>query len=196
MIKSLCVFCGSNPGQGDDYLTAARDLGTALARRGIALVYGGGSVGLMGAVANATLRVGGRAIGVIPKSLWDMEVGHRSLSDLHIVESMHERKAMMAELADAFMVLPGGIGTLEEFFEIWTWAQLDFHRKPVGVLDVGGYYGGLFTFLDHMVQQGFLKPQHRGRVLVDQDPRALLNSLGNWQAPETPADKWLDLERT
>jgi len=193
-MNSLCVFCGSSPGKDDVYLEAARGLGRLLAKRGITLVYGGGSVGLMGAVANATLREGGRAVGVIPKSLWDLEVGHRALSDLHIVETMHDRKAMMAELSDAFLVLPGGIGTLEEFFEIWTWGQLGIHHKPFGVLDVNGYYAGLFGFLDGMVGQGFLKPQHRAMVGVDTDPEALLDALAGYAPPKT--DALLDLAKS
>lgn len=193
-MNSLCVFCGSSPGLGDDYLEEARALGRLLARRRITLVYGGGSIGLMGAVANATLREGGHAIGVIPKSLWDKEVGHRALSDLYIVESMHERKAKMAELADGFLVLPGGIGTLEEFFEVWTWGQLGIHAKPFGVLDVKGYYGGLFGFLDTMVAQRFLKPEQRAMVAVSTDAEALIDRLAACRAPE--AETWLDLART
>jgi len=193
-MQSLCVFCGSSPGAGDEYLNVARATGRLLARRGITLVYGGGSVGLMGAIANATLREGGRAVGVIPKSLWDMEVGHRALSDLFIVETMHERKAKMAELADGFLVLPGGIGTLEEFFEVWTWGQLGIHAKPFGVLDVNGYYRGLFDFLDGMVGQGFLKPEQRAMVQVSTDANALIDALAGYAAPETV--KVMEMERT
>jgi len=193
-MQSLCVFCGSSPGAGDEYLNVARAMGRLLARRGITLIYGGGSVGLMGAIANATLREGGRAVGVIPKSLWDMEVGHRALSDLFIVETMHERKAKMAELADGFLVLPGGIGTLEEFFEVWTWGQLGIHAKPFGVLDVNGYYSGLFDFLDTMVGQGFLKAEQRGMVKLSSDPDALIDALAGYAAPELA--KVMEMERT
>ena len=192
-MKSICVFCGSSPGQGDEYLNAARQLGALLARRGITLIYGGGSVGLMGAIANATLRAGGKAVGVIPKFLWDQEVGHRALTDLHIVETMHERKALMAELSDTFITLPGGIGTLEEFFEVWTWGQLGIHNKPFGVLDVGGFYSGLFGMLDHMTQQGFLKAKHREMVRVSADAKELLKALAEYQPPET--ETWVDLAR-
>jgi len=192
-MTSLCVFCGSSPGTDDLYLETARSLGRLLAKRGITLVYGGGSIGLMGAVANATLRDGGTAVGVIPKTLWDKEVGHRALTDLHIVETMHERKALMAELSDGFLVLPGGIGTLEEFFEVWTWGQLGIHHKPVGVLDVNGYYSGLFGFLDTMVGQGFLKASHRAMVQVSSDPGSLLDGLAAYQPPAV--DAWLDLTR-
>ncbi len=148
------------------------------------MVYGGGSIGLMGAVANATLRAGGRAVGVIPRQLWDQEVGHRALSDLFIVDSMHERKAKMAELADGFVVLPGGIGTLEEFFETWTWSQLGIHAKPIGILDVNGYWSGLFEFLDRMIVTGFLKPEHRALVQLSSDPEALLDATAAWASAQ------------
>ncbi len=161
-----------------------------MAEQGITLIYGGGSVGLMGAVANAALRVGGKAVGIIPRHLWNKEVGHRGLSDLFIVDSMHERKAMMAEMSDGFIVLPGGIGTLEEFFEIWTWGQLGIHGKPFGILDVNGYWKHLFNFLDVMTSEGFLKTDHRSMVKIADDPAALLESLAGYVAP--PADSWLD----
>ncbi len=194
IMTSLCVFCGSSPGKDDDYLNAARHLGQLLAEREITLIYGGGSVGLMGAVANATLRAGGRAVGVIPRHLWNKEVGHRGLSDLFIVDSMHERKAKMAEMSDGFIILPGGIGTLEEFFEIWTWCQLGIHSKPFGVLDVNGYWKHLLTFLDVMTGEGFLKPDHRSMVQIARDPAALIESLASSTPPLS--DGLLDLARS
>lgn len=191
IMKSLCIFCGSSPGQGEHYLTAARQLGQLLAQRGITLVYGGGSIGLMGAAANACMAAGGQVIGIIPRHLQRKEVGNPDLTTLHVVDSMHERKAMMADLSDGFIVLPGGIGTLEEFFEVWTWGQLGIHGKPFGVLDVGGYYQGLFSFLDGMVEQGFLKPAHRAMVRTATDPQSLLDALAGYVAPH--GDKWLEM---
>lgn len=193
-MRAVCVFCGSNPGANPAFLDQARAVGRLLAERGVTLVYGGGSVGLMGAAADAAMAAGGKVVGVIPKHLWDREVGHRDLSELHIVETMHERKAKMAELSDGFLILPGGIGTLEEFFEIWTWGQLGLHKKPFGVLNVDGYYSGLFGFLDTMTEQGFLHPNQRAMVQVSPDPDALLAALAQYQPPEVK--KWLDLERT
>lgn len=178
MIRSLCVFCGSNTGSDPRFAAVARDFGALMAKEGIALVFGGGSVGLMGVVADAVLAGGGKAIGVIPRALWDREVGHRNLSELHIVESMHERKAMMASLSDAFVALPGGLGTLEEIFEVWTWAQLGIHAKPVAFLDVGGFYTPLLEFLDRGVDAGFIRPQYRALAIVDTDGVTLLRRLG------------------
>ncbi|MFP5246901.1 MAG: TIGR00730 family Rossman fold protein, partial [Thermoanaerobaculia bacterium] len=160
-MQRICVFCGSNKGSDPAYLDAARNLGTLFAREGIALVYGGGSVGLMGELADAVLHAGGEVIGVIPHALWAREVGHRGLTDLRIVDTMHERKAMMADLADAFIALPGGLGTLEEIFEIWTWAQLGLHAKPVGFLDVNGFYTPLMQFLERAARERFLRDEHR-----------------------------------
>lgn len=177
IMNSLCVFCGSSPGKDDDYLTAARSLGQLFAKRKLTLVYGGSSIGLSGAVANATLRAGGRAVGVIPKYLWDIESGHRGLSDLFLVDTMDQRKAQLAEMADGFIVLPGGLSTLEEFFEIWSWRQLELHTKPIGVLDIKGYWSGLFHFLDTMVTEGFLKPEHRTMVRIANDPARLLDAM-------------------
>jgi uncharacterized protein (TIGR00730 family) len=177
VIRSVCVFCGSNTGDDPRFAAAARDFGALLAKEGIALVYGGGHVGLMGVLADAVLANGGKAIGVIPRALWDREVGHRGLTELHIVETMHERKAMMASLADAFVALPGGLGTLEEIFEVWTWAQLGLHAKPVGFLDVSGYFGPLLEFLDRGVDAGFIRAQYRAAAIVDADPAALLERL-------------------
>lgn len=189
MIHRICVFCGSNSGSGKGYAEAARELGALFAREGIALVYGGGSVGLMGELADAVLSAGGEVIGVIPHALWAREVGHRGLTDIRIVDTMHERKAMMADLADAFIALPGGLGTLEEIFEVWTWAQLGEHGKPCGLLNVNGYYDPLLAFLDHIVAQKFLSAKHRDMVLVEREPRPLLDRLSDYRSPDVP--KWL-----
>ena len=194
VIRRICVFCGSNPGSDPVYVDAARQLGRLFARDGIGLVYGGGSVGLMGEVADAVLHSGGEAIGVIPHALWAREVGHRGLTDLHIVETMHERKAMMADLADAFIALPGGLGTLEEIFEIWTWAQLGLHEKPVGFLDINGFYTPLLQFLDRAVRERFLKEPHRAIAMVDADPERLLQKFDDWQPPRV--EKWITRDET
>ena len=194
MIQSLCVFCGSNEGNDPAAAVAARDLGRLLAESETTLVYGGGRVGLMGVIADAVLAAGGRAVGVIPRNLLDREVGHRGLTRMHVVESMHERKALMASLSDAFVALPGGLGTLEEIFEVWTWGQLGIHRKPIGFLDVSGYYAALMTFLDHAVTLGFIRPQHRSAAIVDSEPKRLLERLRRHQPPEV--QKWLDLQQT
>ena len=194
MIRSLCVFCGSNTGTNPRFAAVARELGALMAKEGIALVFGGGSVGLMGVVADAVLAGGGKAIGVIPRALWDREIGHRNLSELHVVESMHERKAMMASLADAFVALPGGLGTLEEIFEVWTWAQLGIHAKPVAFLDAEGFYGPLLEFLDSAVDAGFVRPKYRGIAIVDSDPAALLLKLGEYEPPIV--EKWIKASET
>jgi uncharacterized protein (TIGR00730 family) len=194
MIRRVCVFCGSNRGSEAVYVEAARQLGALFAREGIALVYGGGSVGLMGELADAVLHAGGEVIGVIPHALWAREVGHRGLTDLRIVETMHERKAMMADLADAFIALPGGLGTLEEIFEIWTWAQLGLHAKPVGFLDVNGYYRPLMQFLDRAVRERFMREEHRAIALIDIDPAALLKRFESWQPPRV--EKWITRDET
>jgi uncharacterized protein (TIGR00730 family) len=173
----LCVFCGSSFGASPLYADAARELGRRLVRRGIGLVYGGGDVGLMGVVADAVLAAGGPVWGVIPRALADREVAHRQLTSLEIVGSMHERKARMAELADAFLALPGGLGTLDEWFEVWTWAQLGIHAKPLGMLNVAGYFDPLLAFVDRTVDEGFVSPRHRGLVSVDGDPERLLDRL-------------------
>ena len=194
IIGRVCVFCGSNAGSDPAYVEAARGLGQLLAREGVALVYGGGSVGLMGELADAVLHAGGEAIGVIPHALWAREVGHRGLTDLHIVETMHERKAMMADLADAFIALPGGLGTLEEIFEIWTWAQLGLHAKPLGFLDVNGFFTPLMQFLDRAVRERFLKPPHRAIAFLDSDPERLLRRFDSWRPPKV--EKWITREET
>ncbi len=185
-LASVCVFCGSSPGVRPIYAEAADGFGTALARAGIRLVYGGGNVGLMGRVADAVLAAGGEAVGVIPRFLMNREVGHHGLTELHVVETMHERKALMAKLSDAFAVLPGGIGTFEELFEVWTWRQLGLHPKPCGVLNVGGYYDRLTEFLDVAVTEGFLQPGHREALTVETDPATLLAALSGGPRPEKP----------
>lgn len=182
-MRRICVFCGSSPGRHPEYREAAARLGRHLAHEGKGLVYGGASIGLMGAVADAARQAGGEVIGVIPRSLVELEVAHHGLDDLRIVGSMHERKALMAELSDAFVALPGGIGTLEEIFEVWTWAQLGSHAKPCAFLNVRGFYDGLLGFLDHVVEDGFLKPVHRNMVLVENDPEALVAALRGYRAP-------------
>jgi uncharacterized protein (TIGR00730 family) len=193
-VRRVCVYAGSNAGARPEYADAARALGRELAGRGIGLVYGGGHVGLMGAIADAVLEAGGEAIGVIPRALMDRELGHRGLTELQVVGSMHERKARMEELADAFVALPGGIGTLEELVEIYTWSQLGIHAKPCGVLDVHGFYAALSGLLDHMVAEGFLREQHREVMLSDPDPASLLDRLAAWEPPAV--HKWLDLDRS
>jgi uncharacterized protein (TIGR00730 family) len=189
-IRRICVFCGSNPGASPVYAETARTLGETLARRGLGLVYGGGKVGLMGAVADGALAAGGEVVGVIPHALVVREVAHQGLTELRVVDSMHERKALMADLADGFLVLPGGIGTLEEFFEVWTWAQLGLHGKPIGLLDTAGYYAQLQGFLDHAVSERFLHPDHRSTVLVDADAGRLLDRMEGYVPPKVA--KWID----
>ena len=194
MIHRICVFCGSNMGASEVYAEAARGLGRLFAKQGIALVYGGGSVGLMGEVADAVLSAGGEVIGVIPHALWAREVGHRGLTDLRIVETMHERKATMADLSDAFIALPGGLGTMEEIFEIWTWAQLGLHEKPLGFLDVGGFYAPLMAFLDSAVRARFVKEPHRSIAMIDNDAESLLQRFEEWAPPRV--EKWITREET
>lgn len=185
----ICVFCGSSPGTDPNYLEQATALGALLAERGIGLVYGGASIGTMGAVADGALAAGGEVVGVIPEHLSRVEISHPGLTELHVVADMHERKAKMAALADGFLALPGGMGTLEELFEIWTWAQLGLHTKPLGLVDVGGFYRPLWTFVEHMVTEGFVRPQHRDLVSIDADPRVLLDSFAEY-TPTTDV-KWV-----
>jgi len=182
-LRRVCVFCGSSMGLKPAYAEAARAMGRLLASCGLCLVYGGGNIGLMGVLADAALAAGGEVIGIIPEALLKFEVGHPELAELRVVGSMHERKAMMADLADAFIALPGGIGTLEELFEVWTWAQLGLHPKPLGLLDVGGYFDHLHVFLDHMVAEGFLKERHRAMAQIADDPAVLLALLAEYKAP-------------
>jgi uncharacterized protein (TIGR00730 family) len=188
-MRRLCVFCGSSPGTSAIHADAARAMGTALADAGIALVYGGGAVGLMGVVADAVMATGGEVTGVIPKALADLEVAHHGLTRLHIVGSMHERKAMMADLSDGFIAMAGGIGTLEELFEIWTWGQLGDHDKPVALLNIGGFYDPLIRFLDTVVDAGFFKPRHRNMLVVADDPTALIGRMRNYAPPDL--GKWI-----
>ncbi|PTQ13412.1 TIGR00730 family Rossman fold protein [Sphingomonas oleivorans] len=188
-MKRLCVFCGSSPGFDSIHADAARELGTALARNGIGLVYGGGSVGLMGIVADAALLEGGEVIGVMPQALVDRELAHNGCNQFHITASMHERKAIMADLSDGFIALSGGIGTFEEMFEIWTWAQLGDHGKPVSLLNIGGFYDSLAAFLDGVVAQGFLRQEHRDMLLVEDEVDALLTRLADYQPPDL--GKWI-----
>jgi uncharacterized protein (TIGR00730 family) len=176
-MKSLCVYCGSSFGKDPVYTDAARMLAKEMVARDIGLVYGGGKVGLMGVIADEVLKLGGAAIGVIPQALFDKEVGHTGLTELHVVQNMHERKALMAELADGFVALPGGIGTLEELFEILTWAQLGFHQKPVGVLNVNGFYDGLIAFLNMQVTQGFVKDRQAALLLHEASSPVLLERM-------------------
>ncbi len=182
-MKRICVFCGSNTGANPAYREAAEALAGELAQRGIALVYGGGKVGLMGVLADCLLEAGGEAIGVIPEALFAKEVGHSGLTELHIVDTMHTRKAMMASLSDAFITLPGGFGTMEEFFEVLTWAQLGLHHKPCGLLNVDGYYDGLVALFDTFVDQKFARGEHLGFVQVESDPIRLIDRMENYTAP-------------
>jgi hypothetical protein len=177
LMKSLCVYCGSSFGNSSSYAGAARALATEMVKQDIGLVYGGGKVGLMGVIADEVLALGGKAVGVIPQALFDKEVGHSGLSELHVVQTMHERKALMAQLADGFAALPGGIGTLEELFEILTWAQLGFHQKPVGVLNVEGFYDGLIAFLQVQVKQGFVRDQQAALLLHEDTAPALISRM-------------------
>ncbi|MGP9819876.1 TIGR00730 family Rossman fold protein [Salinarimonas sp. NSM] len=193
-MNRICVFCGSNPGNDPAYRAAAVSLGETLASRGIGLVYGGASVGLMAVVADTVLARGGEVVGVIPQMLVDKEIAHHGLSELHVVESMHARKSRMADLSDGFVALPGGVGTLEELFEIWTWAQLGNHAKPVGLLDVAGFYDLLGRFLDHVVAQGFMREAHRGMLLRAEEPGALLDAFAAWTPPVV--HKWVERSQT
>jgi uncharacterized protein (TIGR00730 family) len=186
-LSRLCVFAGTGLGAHDDYRRAVASLGAELVRREISVVYGGASMGLMGVLADAVLEGGGEVVGVIPQALMRREIGHGGLDTLHVVDSMHERKALMAQLADAFVAVPGGLGTLEELFEVATWTQLGLHSKPVGVLNVRGYYDPLERVLDHAVGEGFLAPEHRAVIAFEDDPALLLDLLDRW---EMPAGKW------
>jgi uncharacterized protein (TIGR00730 family) len=189
-VQTLCVFCGSNSGASPAYAEAAASLGRLLARRGVTLVYGGGRVGLMGVLASAALAEGGRVIGVIPEALATRELAHDGVTELRVVSSMHERKALMSELSEGFIALPGGIGTLEEWFEVWTWSQLGFQPKPCGLLNVAGYYDHLLAFLDHMTGQRFLREPHRAMAIVEEEPERLLVRLASYRPSE--ATKWID----
>jgi uncharacterized protein (TIGR00730 family) len=189
-LKTICVYCGSSPGSREIYAENARALAETLVRRNIGLVYGGASIGLMGTVADHVLRLGGTAVGVIPEALMHKEVAHYRLTELHVTHSMHERKMRMAELSDGFIALPGGLGTLEELFEIWTWAQLGFHDKPCGLLNVEGYYDPLIAFLDHAVTEQFVRPSHRSMVMVESEPAKLLDRFADYRPPAVKT--WVD----
>lgn len=193
-MKAVCVFAGSSAGSRPAYADAARLLGVAIARRGAGLVYGGGGTGLMGVVADAVLENGGRVTGVIPAPLVDRELAHHGITALEIVGSMHERKARMADLADAFVALPGGLGTMEELMEIWTWAQLGIHSKPCGLVNAAGYYDQLAGMIDHMVEEGFVANTHRDLVLVDADPEGLMSRIERHVAPRLP--RWMEPRQT
>jgi uncharacterized protein (TIGR00730 family) len=191
-VRRICVYAGSNPGSHPVYADAARALAGTMAARGIGLVFGGGRVGLMGVLADTMLEAGGEAIGVMPQALIDREIGYTGLTELKVVGSMHERKALMAELSDAFVAVPGGIGTLEELIEVYTWSQLGIHSKPCGVLNVRGYYDHLAALLDHAVAEGFLRPQHRAVLSVADEPAGLLDRLAAFEPPTV--GKWLQLD--
>lgn len=188
ILRSICVFCGARPGHDPAHAAAAVTLGRTLAEQGIRLVYGGGAVGLMGIVADAALAAGGEVIGIIPQSLEHSEIGHSGLTRLEVVDGMHARKARMAELSDAFIALPGGLGTLEELFEVWTWGQLGYHQKPLGLLEVNDFFGKLCIFLDHLVSEGFVRSEHRAMLQSSSNAEALLQQLRDWQP--TAAAKW------
>jgi uncharacterized protein (TIGR00730 family) len=187
-VQSVCVFCGSNTGLGEAYANATRSMASAIARAGLRLVYGGGSIGLMGVLADAALAAGATVIGVAPRRLLEREVIHSGLAQLHVVETMLQRKTLMAELSDGFIALPGGFGTLDELFEMLTWTQLGFQSKPCALLNVAGYFDGLTGFLDHAVEERFVIREHREMLLVDDDPESLLERLRNARLPKV--DKW------
>jgi len=187
----VCVYCGSSPGEDPRHRAAARAVGETLADRGLGLVYGGGSVGLMGELADATAEAGGDVVGVIPESLEEREVAHPGVN-LRVVESMHERKQSMVDLADGFVALPGGLGTVEELFEVLTWAQLGLHEDPVGVVDVGEYFEGLLDWVDHATAEGFVREKHRDLLVVREDPEALLDAFEAYSPPDVP--KWVERE--
>jgi uncharacterized protein (TIGR00730 family) len=191
----ICVFCGSSPGARPVYREVARRVGSAIAREGLGLVYGGGRVGLMGAVADPVLAGGGPVVGVIPEPLALKEVAHDGVTELIVVPGMHERKALMAARADAFLALPGGIGTFEELFEIWTWAALGLHNRPIGLLDIDGYYEPLVRLLDHAVAERFIRPNHRALLVVSSDPESLVARLPG-HTPPPPGPLWIDADQT
>lgn len=182
-LRSICVYCGANPGASPAYADAARAIGAALAQAGVRLVYGGGQVGLMGILADAAIDAGGKVTGVIPGFLDRKEIAHPRVSDMRIVTTMHERKMMMAEEAEGFIALPGGLGTMEELFEMWTWSQLGRHEKPLGLLNVNGYWDQLLAFLDHMQAEGFVEAKHRGMLACEDTPEAVIAALNAYQHP-------------
>ncbi len=193
-MKRVCIFCGANKGNIPAYAESVRKLGKTLAKRKIGLVYGGGNIGLMGLLADTVMAAGGEAFGVIPRFMKKQEVAHEGLTQLFVVGSMHQRKSKMEELSDGFIALPGGIGTLEEFFEVWSWAQLGIHVKPFGILNVAGYFNPLIAMMDHIVSQGFMKPKHRAMVFVDSDLDALLDKMDAYRPAKQTS--WMDLKKT
>ena len=193
-MKRICVYCGSSPGRQELYVQSARSLGKVLVAQGLELVYGGARIGVMGAVADQVLSLGGVVTGIMPQALVDKEVAHQGLSKLHVVGSMHERKMLMAELSDGFIALPGGFGTLEEIFEVLTWNQLGFHQKPCGLLNIGGYYDHLATFLNHSVQEQFVKQQSREMLMVEDRPETLLKAFDAYRAPVV--NQWIHHNQT
>jgi uncharacterized protein (TIGR00730 family) len=194
-MRRICVFCGASPGARPEYAQATTELARLLVADGIGVVYGGGGVGLMGALADAVLAEGGEITGVIPRALVDREIAHPEVTDMRVVGSMHERKALMAELADAFVALPGGLGTLEELFEVYTWAQLGLHRKPCALLNVQGYYDGIAGFLADAVEERFLRQEHREMLLVEREPQAVIERLRGFES-DAVLPKWIDREET
>jgi uncharacterized protein (TIGR00730 family) len=194
-LRRVCVFCGSSPGARPSYGEATEELARLLVAEGIGLVYGGGQVGLMGRLADTVLAEGGEITGVMPEALVAKEIGHPGLNDLRVVDSMHERKALMADLSDAFVALPGGLGTLEELFEVYTWSQLGLHSKPCALLDVDGYYDGIATFLSHAVEERFVREDHRAMLIVESEPRAMLERLRRFE-PAAVVPKWIDRGET
>ena len=193
-LNCLCVYCGSSPGAKPDYVASAERLAESMAEQNISLVYGGAHVGIMGAVADRLMALGGRAVGVIPESLVEMEVAHQGLTELHVVADMHERKAKMAELADGFISLPGGLGTLEEMFEMLTWAQLGMHSKPCGLLNVVGFYDGLLSFLDNACQEAFMLPAHRDLLIAETEPKDLIARMKAYEAQSVSKLDWRKLQ--
>jgi uncharacterized protein (TIGR00730 family) len=190
-VQRACIFCGSSPGARPAYTEAAEDLGMLLVQNGITLVFGGATVGLMGRLADTVVSEGGEAIGVIPQALVDREIAHLGLTDLHVVDTMHERKQRMADLSDAFVALPGGLGTLDELFEIYTWGQLGMHRKPIGLMNVEGYFDGLVGFLEHAVAERFVREDHRDMLIVEEEPAPMLERLQSFD-PASLTPKWID----
>ena len=194
-MRRICVFCGASPGARPAYAEATAEVARLLVADGVGVVYGGGGVGLMGVLADAVLAEGGQITGVIPRALMDREIAHRDVTEMRVVESMHERKALMAELSEAFIALPGGIGTLEELFEVYTWAQLGFHRKPCALLNVEGYFDGIAEFLAHAVEERFLRVEHLEVLMVETDAAPLVESLRAYE-PDSLQPKWIDREET
>lgn len=188
-MKSICVFCGSNSGSGVNHLLAAQKLGKTIASENLTLVYGGGNVGIMGELANTVLKYNGKVIGVIPENLVAREAALKDVTELRIVNSMHERKAVMSELSDGFIAMSGGIGTLEEFFEVWTWAQLGIHNKPIGLLNINGYYDNLINFIHHSVKQQFVNEQNLNMIIIEKEPDKLIDKMNNYKPPEVM--KWI-----